>query len=550
LQLNNNLKMAIVFSVILNSALAFSGFYARTYDSYTHMFFADHYRRMWFNAREPKWYMGFSVMSYPPLAHQILALLSYVTGLELAYVTMTILLMILMPLGVYRFSKIFVSEEAAGYASLISVFLPGILLSVYTWGQYPTLFSLVVVLFVVPSFVRYLKVGGLLHLAESICLFEVAISIHFTGMIFAPLLLLVAFLTILVQKESNSRTSLKRFLLFLGLGSFLSMIIVYPVLFGTYGKTVHIPHPSTFNYFLDLDLFTGFFLNMYGFILLLILLTVIMVVRHRRNLPLFTLSLFFLVLGLGGTTPLPQIVFGENWLGLTYGRFNLFAGLAFMPLVGLVCTYLRRKKYGKTFLVAFLVLSILFAGWIGNRSMFRPRPKEVPVEPLVRFLDRDQHWRWRYLTLGFGSYDFGRLSILSNATTLDGYYYRGRNIPALANSGVGYLGAAKFFENGLFTLKAILENATEYNLKFVFCNDRFYEPLLNETGFIHLDEKYGQVTIWGKTGVPMLDIEEITRNINRTPTLSEYLWGILPLFYVISSLLLFIVIDKKERVVR
>ena len=537
-KLDSNLKRAIVFSVILNSALVFSGFYARTFDSYGHMFFADHYRRTWFDTWEPKWYMGFSVTSYPPLAHQSLALLSYITGLESAYIIITILLMILLPIAVFRFSTVFISEEAAGYASLISVFLPGILYSVYVSGQYTTIFSLVLALFTVSYFQKYIKNGGVFYYAGLICLFEATIAAHhFTGIIFMPFLLLVTFFTILVNRESNSITSSKRLFLFLGVGGLLSIIIIYPVLFGGVNQNVHIPHPSTMNYLTNSELFKIFFIDIYGFFLLLIPLTVITIRYNKNLLPLFILAIVFFILGLGGTTFIPQIVFGENWLGLTYDRFAHFSSLSFTPLLGLLCVYLNKKKSGKAFLVIFLGLCILFSGWVGNYTIFHPGPSEVPVESLVNFLDYDEHWKWRYLTLGFGSYDFGELSILSNATTLDGLYYRGRDNPALANSGVGYISGAKFEENGIAGLRSILENSSQYHLRFVFCNDRFYELLLNETGFILLDENYEQVTIWIKYDSPQLEINEIVKT-NHVPTLSDYSWGIIPMAWLISFILL------------
>src|SRR5215510_1056207 len=47
------------------------------YDTYSHIFLADHYRRAWFNLWETRWYLGFSMTSYPPLVHQLIALLSW-----------------------------------------------------------------------------------------------------------------------------------------------------------------------------------------------------------------------------------------------------------------------------------------------------------------------------------------------------------------------------------------------------------------------------------------------------------------------------------------
>ena len=47
------------------------------FDTFVHIFLADHYRRAWFDLWEPRWYLGFSVASYPPLIHQLIALLSW-----------------------------------------------------------------------------------------------------------------------------------------------------------------------------------------------------------------------------------------------------------------------------------------------------------------------------------------------------------------------------------------------------------------------------------------------------------------------------------------
>jgi hypothetical protein len=560
LKLEKTVKIAIILALILNSAIAVSGFYTRTYDSYGHMLFADHYQRSWFNTWEPKWYMGFDVAGYPPLAHQAMALLGFATGLETAYVLITLILMVLLPIATFRFAKVFVSKEAAGYAALVSVLLPGLLYSAYVWGQFTTIFSLVATLFTVPAFYKYVKEGGFLRFAELIFLFEVVVaSHHFTGLIFAPLLLIATLITVITKKEITLRIGFKRFLFFAVVGLLLSIVIVYPVLFSAVSPNVNIPHPTTTNYFQNLDFgalvfhyferldfIQLFFINMYGFFLLLIPLTVVVVRSRRELLPLFALSLFLLLLGLGGTTPLPQLVFGQNWLGLTYERFNLFASLAFAPLLGLVCFNLKTEKLGKTFVVVLLVLCLMFSIFAASYSFTRPRPEPVPVDSLVNFLNRDEHWRWRYLTLGFDASEFNKLSVYSNASTIDGWYYRGRNIPEYADSGVGYLSGSKFDANGMTVLRYILGNSSQYHLRFVFCNDAFYEPLLKETGFGVLGENYSQVTVWVKYDSAPLDITEIV-NTDHPTSVIDYAWGVVPMSWFLGILLINVYKLQKNR---
>ena len=317
----------------------------------------------------------------------------------------------------------------------------------------------------------------------------------------------------------------------------LSLVIVYPVIFGAVAPNVNIPHPSTLNYFQNFDSLRLFFINIYGFFLLLIPLAVIVVYRRRDLWPLLALAVFFLVLGLGGSTILPQIVFGSSWLGLTYERFGLFASLTFLPLFGMVFVQLNKTQLRKSFLIIFLVFCLFFAAFTTNDTYFRPRPQSVPVDGIVDFLNHGEHSTWRYLTLGFDSSDFCKLTILSNATTIDGWYYRGRDIPALANSGVSYLSGAKWaFEsktepNAILVLTGILENASQYNLRFVFCNDNYYVPLLKETGFTQLNQTYEQVTVWAKYDSAPLDNSQIIKT-NIGPL--DYLWGILPLSWLIG----------------
>jgi hypothetical protein len=537
LEININLRRAIVLALIFNGAIALSGFYARTYDSYGHMFFAAHYQSSWFNTWEPKWYTGFNVASYPPLAHQVLALLGSATGLESAYVVINLLLMVLLPIAIFKFAKVFISEEEAGYAALVSVFFPGILFSVYVWGQYTTIFSLVVTLVAIPAFYNFIKKGGVLTFAILICVFEAAIaSHHFTGLIFAPLLLAMAFIAIIFKREITLKNGLKRLALFAGVGLALSMIIVYPVLMGAVIPNVDIPHPTTFDYLQNTNLFQIFFTNMYGFFLILIPMTGVLVCFRKALAPLFVLGVFLLILGLGGTTPLPQLVFEQSWTGLTYERFNIFAIVVFAPLFGAVCLKLKGRKIGKIFLVGFLVLCVLFAAFAANESFFRARPQAVPIDSLVNFLNNDEHWTWRYLTLGFDASDFGKLSLYSNATTIDGWYYRGRDLPEFENSRMGFINDAREQENGLAVLSSILQNASQYHLRFVFCNDNYYEPLLNASGFSKLDQYYWQVTLWIKSDSAPLNYSELT-NTNHPTTFFDYAWGIIPMSYLAGFLI-------------
>lgn len=555
-EIDENLKRALVFSFILNSALAFSKFYSRTYDSYTHMFFADHYRRTWFNTWEPKWYAGFTVTSYPPLAHQSLALLSYLVGLEQAYVIIVFVLMLLIPVAVYEFSKVFVSNKAAGYASLLGVFLPSAIQVTYSSGQYPMLFGLIASLFTVSFFNKYLKGGSRLFFVQSLFLLGVAVSTHFVSGFFLGLVFFALLSKSLLEKELDIKTTTKRFILFILVGGLLSTIAIYPFLtfvFNIEPQTpVSPPHVSRTNVLIEIlswrfDGYPKLLFKHYGIIPLLIPLTAILVFRRKSLSPLFVVGVFLFTLSLGGTTILPELIFGETRILLTYERFALFASVVFLPLFGLACAILNQRKSGKNVWFVLFLLLILFAAVVGNAPLYSWRSEDVPVESIAEFLSENYGWNWRYITLGFGVHHLARLSILTNSSTIDGFYSVARTLPILRSSGIAYLDGAKYFENGSNVLETILKDSSHYTIKWVFSNDQFYEPLLNETGFRCLEEKFGEVTVWEKENTPMVDP---TENKNSAPSLSEYLWGVAPLFSLVSIFVLCVGIEGwKKKVI-
>ena len=86
-----------------------------TYDANFHIFFASHYAHHWFNPWNEQWFAGFSQTTYPPLGHQWIAILSFIFGLNMAYMLVQLIGVVLLPVGVFRFARLWVSERAASY---------------------------------------------------------------------------------------------------------------------------------------------------------------------------------------------------------------------------------------------------------------------------------------------------------------------------------------------------------------------------------------------------------------------------------------------------
>src|SRR5436305_11207174 len=117
------LGWAVLLAMAVHGPLLFMQLPASSFDANTHMFFADHYAKHWFNPWNEKWFAGFSQTTYPPLTHQWIALVSTIAGLKMAYMIVQLLGVLLLPVGVFRFARIWVNERAASYAALGSVFL-------------------------------------------------------------------------------------------------------------------------------------------------------------------------------------------------------------------------------------------------------------------------------------------------------------------------------------------------------------------------------------------------------------------------------------------
>ena len=114
--------LAILLALVFHGALLpFT--YGQTYDAYIHMFFGNHYFESWFDPWETRWYTGFTVTAYPPGSHQALALLMRFVEMRAAFIGLQLMAIALLIVGVFRFSRLWVNDNAASYAAMLCVFL-------------------------------------------------------------------------------------------------------------------------------------------------------------------------------------------------------------------------------------------------------------------------------------------------------------------------------------------------------------------------------------------------------------------------------------------
>jgi len=98
------MSFILMAALVVHLPLLLMGLPLKSYDTNFHIFFASHYVHHWFNPWNAKWYAGFSQATYPPLPQQWVAIVSRITGLDMAYMAVQLAAILLLAVGVYRFS--------------------------------------------------------------------------------------------------------------------------------------------------------------------------------------------------------------------------------------------------------------------------------------------------------------------------------------------------------------------------------------------------------------------------------------------------------------
>ncbi|MDT7812379.1 MAG: hypothetical protein QOJ42_2295, partial [Acidobacteriaceae bacterium] len=159
----------------------------QSFDTNFHIFFASHYVHHWFNPWNAKWYAGFSQTTYPPLPQQWVALVSRITGLGMAYMAVQFAAILLLALGVYRFSLLWVNPRAASYGALASVFLGSESFLVYSAGQLGTTSAAPIYLNALPYLYDWVRYGRWRSFLKASVLFTAAAAAHHATLLFGSL---------------------------------------------------------------------------------------------------------------------------------------------------------------------------------------------------------------------------------------------------------------------------------------------------------------------------------------------------------------------------
>jgi hypothetical protein len=546
------LAIIILVAVVIHGPLLLMELPATTsYDANLHIFFGSHYAQHWFDPWNEKWFAGFSQTTYPPLTHQWIALLSHAVGLTEGFMLVQLIAVVLLAVGTWRFARLWVDDRAASLAALLSVFAGAVSFLVYSAGQLPTTLSAPLYLLALPYFYQWSRSASWRSLLKGLVLGLAAASAHHVTLLFGSVLFAVPVLWLAVSdaraEGRSSAAVLSRAFVFVALTVAGVGVVLLPYWIAIIRHPIEqmpIPHGSRLNYLVSLIHGVNYFVIPYGAMILALPFIVIRGASIPRLRILLIAFWITFLLGLGGTTPLPRLIFGRAFEILTYERFTLWATLLALPIVGLLVEDVldRFRDVGAFAVATAAVLTLALAvGWT-NWSPFHTTGG-LNVDSVVSFLNRDGHDQYRYLTLGFGN-ALSKVSTYSTANSVDGEYNSARLLPEMTRFGAAQLTSAKFFgAAGMDSLRAMLQHANRYGLKFIFVHDTFYNPLLVFAGWRQIETyESGAITAWSKDDVP--PARKIPSDSVPAPW-EGLLWGTLPIGTSILAILFALLLPEK-----
>jgi hypothetical protein len=461
---------------------------------------------------------------------------------------------LLLPVGVFRFAKIWVDERSASYAALGTIFLGALSFLVYQAGQLATVTSAALYLNALPYFFEWSEEATWRSLLKGVFVSLAAAAAHHVTLIFGTVLFAVPVLwvALLDARDGRTRGSMGAvagravaFAVMVAIGVGVVLLPYWMTLIQHPIHQIPIPHDSRNNFLLNSTTGINYFLIPYGALLLALPFIFWRGASVRRLRPLLFGFWLTMIFGLGGTTPLPRWLLGRAYEILTFERFTFWATLMAMPIVGLLAIQLLDRFRVKAAVALSLaaVITIGAALWWLNANPYRPAAT-INVQPVIAFLNRDGHDSYRYLTLGFGS-ELARVSTYTDASSVDGDYNSARLLPEMTHYGSAQLTNAKFYGSaGMASLRAMLEHANRYGLKYIFVHDSYYEPLLTFIGYRKTETfNNGEITEWSKDDVPPA---HRMQSDAVPPAWMGLLWGTLPIGVSIAAIFLVVLLPARR----
>jgi hypothetical protein len=406
-----------------------------------------------------------------------------------------------------------------------------------------------------PYFFDWSTEGSVRSFLKGVVVSLAAAAAHHVTLIFGTVLFAGPVLWIALQDARDGRTRgslgkvLTRAAAFAAVVAVGVAVVLLPYWLTLLQHPIHqipIPHDSRSNFLLNSITGINYFVIPYGALILALPFILFRGASDRRLRPLLIGFWLTFIFGLGGTTPLPRWLLGRAFDILTFERFTFWATLMVMPIVGVLAIELLDRFQAKA-AVGLAIAAVATIGaalaWL-TANPYRPSAA-VNVEPVITFLNRDGHDTFRYLTLGFGS-ELAKVSTYTDASSVDGDYNSARLLPEMTHYGSAQLTNAKFYGSaGMASLRAMLEHANRYGLRFIFVHDRYYEPLLTFAGWRKTESfNNGEISAWSKDDVP--PAHRIVSDAI-PPAWMGLMWGTLPIGASILAIFLVLLLPSRQR---
>jgi len=513
------------------------------YDSYIHIFFSDHYLRSWFSLWDPRWYEGFSLSSYPPLVHQVQALPSLLVGHENSYRLMLSLGLLLLGGALYLFLRSFgASPTASAIWSAAWLVGPQMIFTAYLFAHVTTIFGSAFAILAAVHSNRYMTSGSFIFLARSIAFSTAsALAHHLSAIFFLPTALLT--LTLHTWSARKNARSASRFALALLLPLAIATFFLSPFLsfLSSSQEQAEIRHWSRYPFDPEYSTVSVPF-HLTSFLLLAI--SVFSVLRARQLVPTLFISAFFLLLGLGASTPIPSIVFGSWWRWLTYERFALWSSIITLPAITLCLNPSPKKtRWRRLAVLAILVtlaagglyaVYLVYFGQIGigyTAYLYPVRHDTDPVSEIASFLNTKCPNGCGYLTLGLGV-KAAIIGVKTESYTPDGFYPTARREPYMRATRAESIDSAFYWIRDKQSLTELVEWAVSRGIRYIFVSSSYPGPSPAINGMKLVDVLSSGITVYESNS--SVSIRPSWRE--GPSNIQELFWGVSPAVTLTSLL--------------
>jgi len=490
-------------------------------------FFAMHYKENWFSFQDSHIGGMTYLNTYPPLVFQIMALLSYVVSLNLSYQLVILAFWILLAFFSTKFFFAYIDGEKKykkyfWIIFLFNYFALGMFRASVIEGWITTFVGLSFTFISLYYFILFLK-GKIKSKILFILPFLLTAATNTFSFVF--LLGVYSFIFIFDYKIVLKKTKLIFITLFF-LFEVVYFLIIYSLLnsyLQGYVETVM----GSRNPLLS-ENFVEWFYSHFG-ISLVALIIFPLYKPLKKAWKLYVLAIIFFIIGLGRTTPLTKIVFGELEIWLMYDQFLFFSSIFFTLFLSF---FLVNFIYGKfksfnakifisSLFIIYLIYNLSEAFIINPFALYKDPAIDQSKNFVLDFLNFQQP-EYRYQTFGY-PWKRGDFYLNTKMHTLDTDYTSFKTIDILKKTGVRHINDIK----NPNLISQFFNIASNCSVKYVITFNGFYENITNEQNWkVVANEKFGEynVIIW-ENPMEVNPIKSIPEKI----TIVNYLWGSMPL---------------------